>query len=94
MDKVEAKLILEQELLRYRKRSYDELLSLIDHSETFLRSSPSGTNYQIQMKVFFDNINAQRDLRVMGAVDDGGWRAFIPLCEDFIIAPDGSFVDE
>lgn len=94
MDKAEAKLILEQELSRYRERSYEELLSLIDRSETFWRSSPSGTNYQIQMQVFFDDIKAKRDLRIAGAIDDGGWRAFSPLCADFIMAPDGSFVDE
>jgi hypothetical protein len=28
------------------------------------------------------------------AVDDGGWRAFVPVTDDFMIAPDGSFVDE
>ena len=27
-------------------------------------------------------------------VDDGGLRAFVPLTEDFIMAPDGSFIGE
>jgi hypothetical protein len=26
----------------------------------------------------------------MVSIDDGGWRAFLPLTDDFIIAPDGS----
>jgi hypothetical protein len=30
----------------------------------------------------------------MGAIDDGGWRSFAPLADDFIVAPDGSFVGE
>jgi hypothetical protein len=30
----------------------------------------------------------------MGAIDDGGWRAFIPLSADFIMAPEGRFVGE
>jgi hypothetical protein len=94
MDKVEAKLILGQELPRYRDRSYDELLSSLKESEYFLRSSPSGTNYQIQIRVFFDDHKAKRNLRVIGTIDDGGWRAFSPLSDDFIIAPDGSFVGE
>ena len=94
MDKAEAKLILEQELSRYRERSYEELLSLIGQSETFERTSPSGTNYQIEMQVFFDDIKAKRDLRVLGNIDDGGWRAIAPLCADFIVAPDRSFVGE
>jgi hypothetical protein len=94
MDKAEAKLIIGEELSRYRDRSYEELLSLMDQSETFWRSSPSGTNYQIQIRAFFDDYKAQRDLRIVGSIDDGGWRAFIPLCDDFIMAPDGSFVGE
>jgi hypothetical protein len=31
-------------------------------------------------------------VRVLGAIDDSGWRAFVLLCEDFIKAPDGSFL--
>ena len=30
------------------------------------------------------------NMRVLGAVDDGGWRAFVPLCEDFIKTPSGN----
>jgi hypothetical protein len=33
-------------------------------------------------------------MRVAGSIDDGGWRAYLPLCRDFIMAPDNSFVDE
>ena len=28
------------------------------------------------------------DIRVIGLIDDGGWRAFIPLSEGFITGPD------
>jgi hypothetical protein len=90
---IEAKAILDQELSRYRRRSYSELLSLLDRIETFERVSPSGVTYQIEMQVFFDD-ESQRTLRVMGAIDDGGWRALKPMCGDFIMAPDGSFVGE
>jgi len=30
----------------------------------------------------------------MGVIDDGGLRAYAPLAEDFLIAPNGTFVDE
>jgi hypothetical protein len=66
---------------------------LIDHSETIERIGPSGVTYQIEMQVFVDDA-ARQTLRVMGAIDDGGWRAFSPLCDDFILSPDGSFVGE
>lgn len=93
MNEMEAKSILRQELCRYRTRSYQELFSLIDRSGTSERVSPSGVTYQIEMQVFFDD-EARRTLRVMGAIDDGGWRALSPLSDDFIVAPDGSFWGE
>jgi len=93
MDKAEAKSLLSQELSRYRELPYAELFSLIDHSETVERTAPSGVIYQIEMQVFIDEVSLQT-LRVMGSIDDGGWRAFSPLSDDFILAPDGSFVGE
>ena len=35
-----------------------------------------------------------KELRVIGSVDGGGWRAFNPLCDSFIMREDGSFVGE
>jgi|SRR6185437_4038018 len=78
MDKAEAKLLLSEELSRYRALPYAELFSLIDHEETFERTAPSGVTYQIEMQVFVDDASRQT-LRVMGSIDDGGWRAFVPL---------------
>jgi hypothetical protein len=94
MNTFEAKSMLANELSRYRNRSYAELLSLLDQPETFERVSPSGTIYQIEMEVFFDDDSKRSTLRVSGAIDDRGWRAFSPLCDDFLINPDGSFVGE
>ena len=93
MNQEEAKTILERELSRYRRRSYSELLSLVGGGETFERPSPSGVSYQVEVQVFFDD-ESRRNLLVAGAIDDGGWRAFVPLCDDFIMAPDGSYVGE
>ena len=93
MNEEEAQAILERELAGYRSRSYSELLSLIGHCETVERPSPSGVTYQVEVQVFFDD-ESERSLRIAGAIDDGGRRAFKPLCDDFIMAPDGSFVGE
>lgn len=99
MDKAEAQIVLLRELSRYRNCSYEELRSLVNqsedswYSETFLRSVPPRTEYQVQIAVFFDD-KENRNLRVRGAIDDGGWRALLPLCDDFIMAPDGSFIGE
>jgi hypothetical protein len=34
------------------------------------------------------------DIRVTASIDDGGWSAYKPMHEDFIMAPDGTFVGE
>ena len=93
MNKTEALDLLEATLSKYRNRSYESLRAMIDEQETFERTAPSGVVYQLEIQAFWDN---RRDgpIRVMGAVDDGGWRFIKPLCADFIMAPDGSFVGE
>lgn len=69
------------ELLRYREPVCVEV------------TGPSGVVYQVEVEAFWDD-RKRRDLRVLASIDDGGWRAFSPLCDDFIIATDGSFVGE
>jgi hypothetical protein len=56
-------------------------------------AGPSGAIYQLEVQAFWDD-KRSRHLRVLASIDDGGWSAFIPLTDDFIIAPDGSFVGE
>ncbi len=36
----------------------------------------------------------QGDLLVVVGIDDGGWSAFSPLAQDFVLRPDGTFVGE
>lgn len=93
MNLTEARSILEQELSRYRSRSYSQLPSSLDCSETFERTSMSGVTYQIEMQVLFDDAT-RRNLRVMGAIDDGRFSSLKPMCDDFIMAPDGTPVGE
>ena len=93
MNQDEAKLILEEELKNYRRLTYGDLYSQLDKSACLEKITASGITYQIEIQVFVDD-EAKHTLRVMAAIDDGGCRAFIPLCDDFIIAPDGSFVGE
>ena len=55
---------------------------------------PSGTKYKIEVEAVWDSGTKGGDLRVIGSIDDGGWRAFHPIGRDFIMAPDGKFVGE
>ena len=65
----------------------------LDQPETIEVTGDSGTTYQVETVAFWDR-PPDRDLRVAVSIDDGGWRAFMPLGVDFIIARDGSFVGE
>ena len=93
MDRDEARSILRDHLEQYRTRSRDELTPLIDEPEVAEVTGPSGVRYQLEVLAVWDN-RTDGDLRVMGAIDDGGLSAWFPLSEDFIMAPDGSFVGE
>ena len=93
MSKGEAIAILERQLDRYRGLRYGELLRLLDESQYLEVTGPNGTCYQVKIYAFWDDEQLAH-LRVIGAIDDGGWRAFAPLSRDFIVAPDGSFVGE
>lgn len=93
MDRDEARAILEDVVSELRARSYDELRGLIGDPRTQELAGPGGATYQVEVQVFWDD-KAERDLRVLGSIDDGGLSAFKPLTDDFIIAPDGSFVGE
>jgi hypothetical protein len=93
LDKAEAEIVLREHLERFRKLSYSELLRMIDGEEIIESVAPSGLLYQIEIQIFWDE-KAKGTIRVAGAIDDGGVSAFRPLCEDFIIRPDGSFAGE
>ena len=89
MNNVEAKAILEDELRRYRARSYSELVELLDEEYRAEMRGPSGATYQVEVQLFWDD-QPNGELRVMGSIDDGGWRAFIPLTDGFVLAPNGT----
>ena len=94
MDKAEARTIASNEMSSLRARSWVELRDRYLHNpETVEVDGPSGTTYQVKTHAVWDG-KKDGDLRMFVEVDDGGWRAFVPLSESFIMAPDGSFVGE
>lgn len=94
MDTREARELLRQHLARFRARTYGELVQRVGAEPEVLEANgASGTRYQLEFEVLWDNA-ARGDLRVLGGIDDGGLRSFVPLCDSFILASDGSFVGE
>lgn len=93
MNKEEAAQILHAHLEEYRRRSYAELVTIIGETQIAEIHGASGTAYQIEVRVFWDG-RPGGDVLVAGSIDDGGWRAFVPLIDSFLLSPDGSFVGE
>lgn len=93
MDKDEARLVARSELNRYRERTYAQLLPLFDEPDVFLARGPSGAEYQVSVQAVWDGPEGG-DVRLIVGVDAGGFSALKPLCADFIMRPDGSFVGE
>jgi hypothetical protein len=94
MNNEEAIGLLEQELSTFRNQPYDALVGrMSEGTVAYERVGPSGATYQVEIEVIWDHQRGGNVL-VMGSIDDGGWRAFVPLSRSFIKAPDGSFVGE
>jgi hypothetical protein len=87
MNTEEATKIVRQELMKYRRRPYVELCRLVNTClPTLDIKGESGSEYQVVIQVHWDGKRGG-DIRVIGLIDDGGWRAFVPLAEDFITGP-------
>ena len=84
---------MEARLLEYRRCGYDALLRLLEQQDVFEAVGASGTMYQLEVQAVWDDRKAG-NLRVIVSIDDGGWRAFMPLASSFIMRPNGTFVDE
>lgn len=94
MNSAEGKEIIAEQLQPYRSKPYDELIKMIDAEPiTFEVTASSSAKYQIEIQAFWDGKPGQ-DVRVVGSIDDGGWRAFFPLTDSFIKTSDDQFVDE
>ena len=94
MNKTEACEIITVELAKYRNWPYDQLRALVDAPKrSFEVVGASGTRYYVDINAHWDD-NPEGPVRVLGCIDDGGWRAYLPMTDSFIKAPDGSFVGE
>jgi hypothetical protein len=94
MNNQEALQILEEVLAEFRQESYEQLTSRIGPSSPIvLERNGAGGPYQLEILFMWDG-PAGGDVRVIGSIDDGGWRAFVPLTRSFSKTADGSVVGE
>ncbi len=93
MDNAEAAALLKGHLEGYRLRPWTDLVTLLGKPQVAELRGASGVTYQAEVEVHWDG-RPGGALRVLGSIDDGGLRAFKPLCDDFILGSDGRFVGE
>ncbi len=93
MDKDKARAVLLERLRPYRAKTYGDLKGLIGEIDVQQIENPDGPDFQIEIQAYWDH-KPDGNVCVWGAIDDGGWSAFAPLSNGFIMAPDGSFVGE
>jgi hypothetical protein len=94
MDHEDAIRVLIQELEPFRRETYAQLVERVDAESLHVqRMGQAGVTYQIEITCVWDSV-AGGDVLVFGSIDDGGWRAFVPITRSFIKAADGRFVGE
>jgi hypothetical protein len=92
MDREEAKDILASRVRELKRLSYPEFRSWIAEkiTKTPVVKGPSGTEYQLEMQALWDS-KPGADIRVIVTIDDGHLASSLfPLCDSFIVSPDGS----
>lgn len=93
MDVVEAAAILGSRLEEAAARGYDplaQLASVSGEDRTEVRGG-SGAMYQLEILYLWDS-RPGGAVRVMGSIDDGGLRAFVPLTKSVLVGPAASAV--
>lgn len=88
MNRQIAELLLGQEMAKARAMGYHKLRDLIDGEPIINEiTGPDGKCYQLEVCVFWDNAK-NGPIKLIGAVDDGGLRAFFPLSAGDLVYPD------
>lgn len=86
-------MVLSEQLELYRQLPYAALVAKIGGTETVEVARERGAPWQLEFQVVWDGPRGG-DVRVIGSIDDGGIRAFLPMTDSFIKRQNGTFVGE
>jgi hypothetical protein len=67
-------------------QGYQGLAARVGESLVFERAGLRGAQYQFEIDILWDR-QPGGPIRVIGSVDDGGVRAFLPLTQGFLLSP-------
>jgi hypothetical protein len=88
MNTQEAREILSEVMREYRQKDYSYWENSIPESPLVIsKTGESGVDYQIEIIIVRDAPKS-RTIRVAFGIDDGGWRAFVPMTDDFLVEPE------
>ena len=86
MNKEEASGLLTHHLDRMAETGYAALAARVGENEVLEATGASGARYQIEIQIVWDSA-PRGALRLLGGVDDGGLRAFVPLSDSRLLPP-------
>lgn len=66
--------MLNEHLASFARRSYAELVAVINHPQPMQAKGPSVATSKIEFNVFYDDTHGKQDLRIIGSIDDGSGR--------------------
>lgn len=90
MDRGEAARLLRREMTVYAGHSRAELTRLIGQTDAYAVQGLRDLSYQVEVNVYWDD-EAGGTIRVIGSIDDGGFRSsFSPLTDGFLMSTDGT----
>lgn len=83
--------LLEPILKEYAKHDYEYWKERIENEPiTFQNNTSDGRVYQVEILSFWDNAS-NGHIRIVFSIDDGGWRAWVPVTQTLLLSPDGSY---
>ncbi len=95
-DKEEARLLLSEELGKVKNLGYSQLRKVFVEQkdiQNFNLTGASGVEYQVEIQGWWDG-DEDKDIRILGGIDNGGLSAYVPLSDSLIMSPDGSLVED
>lgn len=87
MNHQEARQLIREELSLHKEKNYADLVKLIDEEFHYEKQGPSGAKYQIEIRILWDSM-PNGAIRVLGSIDDGGWRAFFAMTDSILKYPE------
>lgn len=92
MNKKVANEIFEEKLIFLKQFNYEYLCKYLTETKYETIIGTDGKEYQMQIQAFWDD-KPNEVLRMWISIDDGGWRAFIPMNRCFLIDKNNNIID-